>query len=160
MSIADLAKALDVPIETIIRSVGPLVINQPGLRPGTRSDILRRGAEGKGKVSDADVISMNPSFACQARKLKLPRPADEGAMQAAQDTAGVQKKFLLEAAIVRVMKARKSLELNLLQAEVARQVSSRFVPDFKMVKKLIEDLIQREYLMRDEDKANVFQYRA
>eukprot|EP00906_Rhabdomonas_costata_P002217 RCo003514 len=158
MTITDLAKALDVSIETVIRSVTPLITNPRGLRPGIRTDILRREGETKGKLSPADVLSLNPSFACSARKLKLPRPADEGALQAAQDAAGLQKKYLLKAAIVRVMKARKTLELNSLQVEVTRQVSRRFAPDFRLVKTLVEDLIQREYLIRDAQKANVFRY--
>lgn len=33
-------------------------------------------------------------------------------------------------------------------------------PDFKVIKKRIEDLIAREYLERDKDNANLFRYLA
>ena len=35
-----------------------------------------------------------------------------------------------------------------------------FQPDFKVIKKRIEDLIDREYLERDRDNANLYRYLA
>ena len=59
-----------------------------------------------------------------------------------------QRKFMTEAAIVRVMKARKQLKHNSLIAEVSKQLRSRFEPSVKSVKLRIESLIDREYLER------------
>lgn len=36
----------------------------------------------------------------------------------------------------------------------------RFKPDFKLIKKRIEDLIQREYLERDKENPQLFRYLA
>ena len=38
------------------------------------------------------------------------------------------------------------------------QVSRTFTADAKMVKKRLEDLIDREYLTRDENNANMYRY--
>jgi len=80
------------------------------------------------------------------------------------------RKHEIEAAIVRIMKARKSMQVvmekaqlmsieffiyalllkqhNVLVAEVTEQLKSRFLPSPVIIKKRIEGLIEREYLAR------------
>jgi cullin 1 len=41
-----------------------------------------------------------------------------------------------------------------------QQLSRTFNPDFKLIKKRIEDLISREYLERDREDAGMFRYLA
>ena len=68
------------------------------------------------------------------------------------------RRHLVEAAIVRIMKARKALHHNDLIAEVTRQLSVRFVPSPQFIKKRVESLIEREYLERDEGDRRVYVY--
>jgi cullin 3 len=68
------------------------------------------------------------------------------------------RRHLVEAAIVRIMKARKSLNHNDLIAEVTRQLSVRFAPAPSFIKKRIESLIEREYLERSESEHRVYLY--
>ena len=44
--------------------------------------------------------------------------------------------------------------------EVVQQLQRMFQPDFRLIKKRIEDLIAREYLERDKDNPNTFKYLA
>ena len=75
-------------------------------------------------------------------------------------TVDEDRKHAIEAAIVRIMKARKALQHNDLIAEVTRQLSSRFVPVPANVKKRIESLIEREYLERDRSDRRLYKYLA
>ena len=59
----------------------------------------------------------------------------------------------IDAAIVRVMKTRKTLSHKLLVAELLQQL--KFPIKQSDLKKRIESLIDREYLERDEGNANV-----
>lgn len=44
--------------------------------------------------------------------------------------------------------------------EVVQQLSRMFKPDFKLIKKRIDDLVAREYLERDKDNQQLFRYLA
>ena len=55
----------------------------------------------------------------------------------------------LDATIVRVMKARKQLSYNELLDEVTRLIST-FSAQPKMIKARLENLIERDYIKRDD----------
>jgi cullin 1 len=58
------------------------------------------------------------------------------------------------------MKSRRTLQHQQLVLEVVQQLSRSFRPDLKLVKRRIEDLIQREYIERDRDNPQLFRYLA
>jgi len=69
-----------------------------------------------------------------------------------------QREFEIEAAMVRVMKARNRLEWNQVQVEVINILKSRFSPDARMLKKRLESLIDRKFMERDENDPKVILY--
>lgn len=69
----------------------------------------------------------------------------------------MERQFVLEAIIVRIMKARKTERHEALIAEVIRQVSL-FSPQPVMIKEAIERLIEKEYLKRDDDDRKLYIY--
>jgi cullin 3 len=74
---------------------------------------------------------------------------DEAEEESLQAQIAGQRKTMVEASVVRIMKARKSLDISTLVAEVMRQLANRFEPSTADIKKRIEDLIERDYLERD-----------
>eukprot|EP01105_Mastigella_eilhardi_P005281 TRINITY_DN17023_c0_g1_i1.p1 TRINITY_DN17023_c0_g1~~TRINITY_DN17023_c0_g1_i1.p1 ORF type:complete len:782 (+),score=286.86 TRINITY_DN17023_c0_g1_i1:152-2347(+) len=61
--------------------------------------------------------------------------------------------FKLKAAIVRIMKARKTLSHTDLVQETIGQVNRWFQPKVPMIKKTIESLIEQEYIRRAKDSS-------
>ena len=70
----------------------------------------------------------------------------------------VDRKPQVEAAIVRVMKSRRVMQVQVLVGEVVGLLKGRFLPDVGMVKQRIESLIEREFLERDREDGRIVRY--
>ncbi len=137
--------------------------------------ILRKGSKGKHISGDDDTFTLNNSYKSQFKRVKIPLVSMKEAAKGGgakgpggkDDGSGSSKlppvveeerRHLIEAAIVRIMKSRKSLQHNDLIAEVSKQLASRFVPAPQFIKKRIEGLIERDYLERSESDHRLYQY--
>ena len=82
----------------------------------------------------------------------------QAAGQGAQDSKpDPERQNILDAVIVRIMKARKTLKHTELIENVIKQVTM-FLPQPKMIKERIESLIERDYLKRDENDKALYIY--
>eukprot|EP00727_Mastigamoeba_balamuthi_P005201 m51a1_g1468 hypothetical protein (1235) ;mRNA; f:238330-243362 len=76
-----------------------------------------------------------------------------GKAEAAGESAEIMRDRVLklQAAIVRIMKARKTLNHTELVQETINQVSRWFAPQIQHIKKAIESLIEQDYIKRSKD---------
>ena len=68
------------------------------------------------------------------------------------------RKFSLDAAIVRIMKARKEMAYEHLKAATIDAVKGHFVPQVDSIKRRIDSLVESEYLERSEDDRSRYKY--
>jgi len=112
-------------------------------------------------VNDNDVFTVNPKYKSKLIRVRVPLvTVKQKAKASVPKSVQEDRRQLVEAAIVRIMKTRTRLEHNELVGEVSKQLSTRFTPSPSDVKKRIESLIDREYLERSEDDRRVYNYLA
>lgn len=124
------------------------------------------GAEDEKKksvVSNSTIFAPNSAF--KSKKLKMNIMPPVGVEDAAKKQTTItqieeERKWVVDAVIVRIMKARKKLIHGELILEVTKQLQNRFMPSPSLIKKRIENLIEREYLCRSEENRSEYAYMA
>ena len=122
--------------------------------------VLRKEPKGR-DVDDTDVFWYDASFRHQLFRIKINSiQMRENEHENEQTTEKVfqDRQYQIDAAIVRVMKARRTLTHSLLVSELYQQLSFPLKPPD--IKKRIESLIDREYLERDPNSSSVYRYLA
>ncbi|KAK4586758.1 hypothetical protein RGQ29_023787 [Quercus rubra] len=110
-------------------------------------------------ISPSDYFEFNSKFTDKMRRIKIPLPPVDEKKKVIEDV-DKDRRYAIDASIVRIMKSRKVLGHQQLVMECVEQLGRMFKPDFKAIKKRIEDLITRDYLERDKDNPNLFRYLA
>eukprot|EP01010_Urceolus_cornutus_P005564 NODE_97_length_2481_cov_274.176398_g77_i0.p1 GENE.NODE_97_length_2481_cov_274.176398_g77_i0~~NODE_97_length_2481_cov_274.176398_g77_i0.p1 ORF type:complete len:741 (-),score=191.97 NODE_97_length_2481_cov_274.176398_g77_i0:134-2356(-) len=114
------------------------------------------------KDVDATLI-FNEDFKSRFIKVKVSQMVQKETDDQARDTRSKvdeDRKWQLDAVIVRVMKSRKVMEHRMLIVEIIRQVSGRFTPSPDEIKKRIESLIERDYMQRSPESRSKYTYLA
>ncbi|KAF5736967.1 cullin-like protein1 [Tripterygium wilfordii] len=110
-------------------------------------------------ISPTDYFELNSKFTDKMRRIKIPLPPVDEKKKVIEDV-DKDRRYAIDASIVRIMKSRKVLGHQQLVMECVEQLGRMFKPDFKAIKKRIEDLITRDYLERDKENPNLFRYLA
>ncbi|KIW80280.1 hypothetical protein Z517_06895 [Fonsecaea pedrosoi CBS 271.37] len=137
-----------------------LVRNLQSLSLVSKWKVLRKEPMTK-DIKPSDKFYFNEDFTSQFLKIKVSVVAGGGAnrVESSEERRATQKRteeergIVIDAAIVRIMKSRKTVTHAQLMTETLAQVSSRFQPDVNMIKKKIESLIEKEYMERGPDPA-------
>jgi len=112
-------------------------------------------------IRNDDVFTFNKTFNHKLFRIKInsiqmKETAEE--QQKTQDSVFQDRQFQIDAAIVRIMKTRKTLSHQLLLSEIYQQL--KFPIKATDLKKRIESLIDREYLERDPKNSSAYIYLA
>lgn len=177
LSYQDLQLQTNIPLDELKRHLMSLYVN-PKAKILVKCGDKERGTK---EPVDGDLFEVNSAFECKLFRVKVPLvqlksiPGQEGTSLARVDgseggvvlggsevppTVEEDRKHLVEAVIVRIMKSRKQLEHNQLVMEVTRHLTSRFQPSPTLIKQRIEKLIEREYLERSQNDRRVYNYLA
>ncbi|KAJ3219380.1 Cullin-2 [Dinochytrium kinnereticum] len=97
-------------------------------------------------------VSLNLKFSSKRTKIKVSASLQlESSQEAASTRKAVEddRRFFVEAIIVRIMKSRKKIDHAMLIQDTIDHSKSRFTPSVTLVKKSIEGLIEKGYLARN-----------
>ncbi len=113
-------------------------------------------------------FQLNAAFASANRKLNFHMPTSGILPQVAElrddgltgpsAQVSVERKYAVQAAIVRVLKSRRSMVYMDLMHEVGSVLSGRFKPTAQDIKVNLEVLLEKEFVERSPDDPNVFLY--
>lgn len=148
------------------------LIQYTGLAPDVMKQTLKSLVSGKFKIliktptegySTSHKMRVNHAFHSPQLRVRIPnaiRKTTTKDRENASSAVHEDRKHAMEANIVRIMKARKVMNHVQLMTEVSQQLMAFFQPDPRAIKQRIEDLIQREYMKRDDEQSNVYHYLA
>ncbi|KAK7850673.1 cullin-1 [Quercus suber] len=91
-------------------------------------------------ISPTDSFEFNSKFTDKMRRIKIPLPPVDEKKKVIEDV-DKDRRYAIDASIVRVMKSRKVLGHQQLVMECVEQLGRMFKPDLKAIKKRIDDLI-------------------
>ncbi|CAN8075215.1 unnamed protein product [Agarophyton chilense] len=114
------------------------------------------------EVKPDDKFIFNADFQSRSRRIKMQvvtaKKENEAERNHTRCRINADRGPVIDTVVVRIMKHRKTLEHNRLIAEVTRELEPKFEPNTQEIKKRIESLVEREYLERQKDKRQVYQY--
>uniref|UniRef100_A0A8C4RN97 Cullin-4A n=1 Tax=Erpetoichthys calabaricus TaxID=27687 RepID=A0A8C4RN97_ERPCA len=123
-----------------------------------KARVLIKNPKGK-DVEDEDKFLFNSDFKHKLFRIKINQiQMKETIEEQVSTTERVfqDRQYQIDAAIVRIMKMRKTLSHNLLVSELYNQLKFPVKPGD--LKKRIESLIDRDYMERDKDSPNQYHY--
>ena len=123
-----------------------------------KARVLLKSPKGK-DINDGDKFIANKDFTHQLFHIKinqvqLKETTEE--QKATEERVFQDRQYQIDAAIVRIMKMRKTLSHNLLLTELYNQLKFPVKPPD--LKKRIESLIDRDYMERDKDNSQQYNY--
>ncbi|KAH7907189.1 Cullin-4B [Hygrophoropsis aurantiaca] len=122
--------------------------------------VLKKRPVGK-DVHDDDAFYFNAEFTDPRAKVHINSiQVKETAEESKRTQTAIEgdRKHYLDAAIVRIMKAKKELHYEQLKTLTIDTVKTHFVPEVPVIKQRIAGLVEQEYLRRDEDDMNLYIY--
>lgn len=123
-----------------------------------KARVLLKHPKGKEVASD-DRFTFNREFKYKLYKIKINQVQMKETVeenQATNERVFQDRQYQVDAAVVRIMKMRKTLAHNLLIAECFEQL--RFPVKPSDLKRRIESLIERDYMKRDDNNSQMYHY--
>lgn len=113
------------------------------------------------EVNDTDTFQFNNQFRHKLCRIKINQVQLKETVEenvATNERVFQDRQYQVDAAIVRIMKMRRSLQHNLLLSECLGQLRFHIKP--ADLKKRIESLIDRDYIRRSKENSSIYEYMA
>jgi len=120
--------------------------------------VLIKNTEGK-NVNESDSFTFNKDFESSSRVLKINSIQAKESLEERKITREKvfkDRQYQIDAAIVRIMKARKKISHPILLSELFKQLKFSIGP--QDIKTRIESLIERDYIKRDQTNNTIYHY--
>uniref|UniRef100_A0A8C5N932 Cullin 3 n=1 Tax=Gouania willdenowi TaxID=441366 RepID=A0A8C5N932_GOUWI len=113
------------------------------------------------EIENCHVFTVNDQFTSKLHCVKIQTVAakqgeSDPERKETRQKVDEDRKHEIEAVIVCIMKSRKKMQHNILVAEVTQQLQARFLFSPAVIKKCIEGLIEREYLVRTPEDRKLY----
>ncbi|KAI8642535.1 Cullin [Parasitella parasitica] len=153
-------QGVSLPVTEIVNQSGlSLADTMKSLKPLIDTQVLEISNQ-QGAFSSSSELNINGSFTSKRTKIKVPAAASQNESQqesqAARKSVDEDRRMYLQAAIVRIMKSRQVLPHVQLIQEIIDQANSRFSPSVIMIKKCIEQLLEKQFIARQERDTYVY----
>ncbi|PVF97543.1 hypothetical protein CPB86DRAFT_706780 [Serendipita vermifera] len=129
-----------------------------------RKLVLKRVSDRLSKgVRPDDQFTINEDFTDPRVKIHINTIQQSDTLEETQQAVKVIDQYRdasLDAAIVRIMKAKKTLKSQQLIAETIDAVNKHFKPEVKAIKLRIDSLMEREFIARKDGSSDTFVYLA
>jgi len=181
----NIREALGITVEMLKYSIAPLMSSKQRILAvkgakkekeedkgeGNEEKGEGEGKEEKGKakkpqgaeaLEPEDIIVLLPLRGIQKKRIQYPAGSsikikiDDS--KALRDKTNEERIIKIELSLVRVMKSRNVMNIQELIAEAASQLAKYFRPDPKLMKRRIENLMERGFMRRDEENQRVIHY--
>ncbi|KAF9053924.1 Cullin-4B [Hymenopellis radicata] len=124
--------------------------------------VLKKNSPGK-EVNKGDLFEVNLGFTDKAYKVHINSIQAKISEEESEKTTGdveSDRKHIVQAAIVRIMKAKKEMSYQQLNMAIVDAVKMHFKPSVELIKRQIDWCVEDEYLTRDADDRHKFYYKA
>ncbi|KAK0234961.1 Cullin-domain-containing protein [Armillaria nabsnona] len=130
LSLSELVTAASIPKEIITQVVSVLV----------KARILVN--------EESEQYSLNSNFKSKKVRVNVNQPMKAEGQTEVMRAVQEDRKYVIQATIVRIMKAQKSMNNEHLVQEVIKQISQRFTPQVPNIRKAIDILLEKEYIQQ------------
>lgn len=155
MSYENIASETNIPETSLVRALTSLCT-------GKYSEPLLTKTPVSSQIEKDHVFAVNDAFTHGVQEVKIEStssgkkfaPESDGSMVNPEE----DRRYDLEAAIVRIMKVRKRLSHNDLFAEVKSSLQAENIPSPDAFRRKVDALLEREYLGRATEVPEVYNY--
>lgn len=142
-----------------------LLVKIPMTKEVNNSDVFKLNEKFKSPSTKVKVLTVSASSSASSgtkvsstNDTTLAKTVQEEEFEELQSSILEGRKIEVNAAIVRIMKSRRTINHNDLISELVKQLHNRFQTLTILIKQRIEDLIEKEYLKRDDNDKSIYHY--